>query len=363
MKTLYIRGDYSVCPQPLSLDTYGRCENSCRLCFIKSMEQTLLKNKVADGDQPCDAGELNYKLNSIMNKRSNDATARFVRDGQPCIIGRKCEPMGSLEKQYHATKKCLKVLKDWNVPGIPETKGWVTSDYYDLLSGVCYSITPGDEVLYGLMDPKLPGYRERLSMAKSAVASGLPVFIKAEPIVPHFYGYDVLEQFIRDVADTQAHSVNFSAYRVHNMPIDYKLFRDAKTGYNFKDIVLSLNKWNDYCTKLFEFCKTYGVRGVSPDWVQNNSIESCCGFDGIFKSHHFTMQYAAKLLRERGQVDWKDMSAVSLFDGVDYEKFREIWNGKKTHFNPKDIEGVHSIGMDENLDIIYGKKSLMTLFG
>lgn len=356
MKGIYIRGDYTVCPQPLSLDTYTGCEFNCRFCFIKTMEQTLLKNKIKNGLLPIDTVELENKVRRI--EKGDKNVFNMVNRGHPVIVGRKCEPYGKLEKEHQATYKSLKILKDNNITVTAETKGWIDAKNYDYLDGVNYSFTPINDEMSKHFEPGLPNYTERLETIKNLVKSGVKVFVKGEPIIPSLYPKTDLEQWIRDVADTNAISVNFSAYRVHNLPLDYKNF--SKSGYDFKECMKSLNDWDSYATLLHQYCDDYGIRGVSPDWVisyPSHLCESCCGYDGHFPAHKLSMQHASNLMSKSDKVTIddiiKDNDGLLLNEYID--GFKKIWNSSNGYYTLADINGIIRQCKDQNGNWIYEK--------
>jgi DNA repair photolyase/very-short-patch-repair endonuclease len=328
-------------------------------CFIKSMEKTLLKNKVKAGLQPLDYYLLEKELSAIRSGKRSDIVSKFVNNDQPVIIGRKCEPFGKSEKNHKATFKCLRALKNYGIPAIPETKGWITSEYHELLKGVNLSVTPGSDEVYAKLEPDLPNGTDRINLAGTLTDIGIKVFIKAEPIIPYFYDFAELERFVRAVADVGATNLNFVSYRSHNLPIEYAKMKSVDVDYI--QMYQSMKDWPTYANELFELCDTYGVRCVSPDWtLPQNKFESCCGYDGHFSCHHFTFQYAVKKIKESGSVSWEDMEKVCMFGERDREKFKEIWNGKAGYYNLKDYPTIKSCSKTRDGDYIYSTKDRLT---
>jgi hypothetical protein len=190
--------------------------------------------------------------------------------------------------------------------------------------------------------------------------SGVKVSVKGEPIIPALYEKTDLEKWIRDIADTGALTVNFSSYRVHNLPIDYKNY--SKSGYDFKECLKSLNKWEDYAISLQQYCYDYGVKGVTPDWIisyPDHLCESCCGYDGYFPSHKLSMQHASNLMMKKDRVTFTDIlkDNDNLLDEEYQNIFRERWNSKMGYYTLADINGIIRQSQDKNGDWIYEKNN------
>ena len=223
--SLYVRGDFHVCPNPLCCDPYSICEYNCHYCFTKEMESGILKRKAEKGLRPNKVEELKRKLRIAFDTRqeSKDPAILGLREGLPVLVGRKCDPLCPSERKYGVTLKMLRELKRYNVPSIMETKG-VTSDhaYFDNLSGVLVSLTPGTENLHDALEPGTPSFGERIKFAKILKDSGLWVGLVAEPIIPSVNDKQELFEEYSDMAvSIGVDHICFGGYRVHNPKLAY----------------------------------------------------------------------------------------------------------------------------------------------
>jgi len=357
--SLYIRGDYYVCPNPLSLDTYNICEHNCVFCFNKEMEQTLLKKRAAQGLKPLDLKNLEKQL------------PKFLDLKLPIIIGRKCEALCFSERYHRNTIKALKLLRDYEAGVVIETKGFFLKEHFDLLSklnaGVNVSVTPGSDNLALKLEPGLPTYSERFRVAKELKEIGLWIGIKGEPIIPGVNtNSEDIDKFIDRCAELKPDHVNIGDYRIHNLKVAKERWR--KAGYDL--LFIAMNKkdyWLSVAIYLFRNLRAAGLRVTSPDWVnfwRLNDCISCCGFDGKFNYHKFNFQYAMKLIEQKGKVKFGDLLKYNVFGEKAAEKFKKVWNNPgNRYFTPADAPGIKVVGYDGEGNKIYGKlKTLKEAF-
>jgi len=375
--SLYIRGDFHVCPNPLSLDPYTKCEYDCRFCFVKEMEYTVLKKRAEKGLAPIDLECLRRKLTQAFDSKNDtvDPVVMALREGLTVIIGRKCEALCPLEFKVGRTLDCLELLNLYGVPTVIETKGVIPDDCFhqyskvleELKAGFNISLTPGPDSLVEKLEPGTPKYSERWEFAARLLDAGFWVGIKSEPIIP---GVNDDEKWIHEFADIASKigvkHVNFGEYRIHNARIAAERMKSA--GFNLAKIIrLKREGWLGKSRKIFDILKSYGLKVTTPDWVNFgdiNDCESCCGFDGVFPVHCFTFQRAVKLLTVRDKVYFDDLLIHNIFGSKYAEKFREIWNGKRGYYTLADVPGVELIGYDDEGNAIYGKnRNLTNIFG
>lgn len=369
--SLYIRGDFHVCPDPLSLDPYNTCEWSCCYCFIKQMEQGILKSKVKEGLKPNDAANLEKVCHSAFDTRreSRNPTVLALRAKLPVIIGRKCDPFCPSESKFKATEKVLEVLDRYGVTSVIETKG--VEGVEDAVTkrskvGVLVSIMPGSESIHDSLEPGTPGFEDRFELARSLKNRGIWVGLIAEPIIPSVNDrQDYFERYADMASELGADHVNFGGLRVSNPKFAYASLKSA--GFDLVEILKAKEKgWRDIGDRFFSTLKSRGLKVSSPDWDlfhAQNSCEGCCGLDQ-FGLHHFTFQKACEVLKEKGRVRWQEVASHNIFGEKYLSKFREIWDGKRGYYNLTDVKGIHVVGHDENGDVIYGKgRSLAEAFG
>jgi len=346
---MYIRGDFYVCPNPLSLDPYSICPYDCVFCFVKEMEQTMLKRKASKGFRPTSLDEVETKLRRAFNREReyNDPVVRALRESITVIIGRKTEPLSHLDQQN--TIRAIRLLKDYNYPMVIETKGYIAGDLFKLLSeakvGINISVTPGSDELARKLEPGLPVYSERFRLAKELREIGIWVGIKSEPIIPSVNDNPSdIDRFVENCVEA---GVN------HDMTAIIR----AKKAH-----------WVKIGRYIFDKLRSAGMPVTSPDWVNFglvNSCESCCGLDGSFPFHKFTLQHALNLIKQKGRVTLEEMAKFNIFGDEYFEKFRKVWNNKENrYYSLADVKGIKVVGYDDDNNKIYGKARDVTgVFG
>jgi len=361
---IYIRGDFAFCPNPLSADTYNMCPYDCVFCFTKIAEKTYLKNKVKKGLKPYKDHNSILKKAFASEKEYSDPTIKFLRERFPVIIGRKSEPFCPQEKNERATLKLMRELHDYGVPIALETKGIIPGEeYFELISFINISVTPGEQKLHQKLEAGTPSYEERFKMAKDLSDRGIWVGIKAEPIISTVNDLPgMLNRFARACKDANVKHVNFGDLRI-TKPIKLMDERFKTVGLDLKTILKEkLRTWRPIGEYFFSVLKKRGLKVTSPDWVnfyEQNDYVSCCGLPTY---HYMNMVYAAQLIKKRGKVSFKDIKDP-IWDKKSVEKMRGIWNSKGDYYTPKDLSQVERIGKDLNGDSIYMKNPLKKLWG
>jgi len=361
--SLYIRGDFFVCPNPLSLDPYTICEHNCSFCFTKQLEQTLLKRKAQKGLKPYDTKALERTLKIAFSRTDYESPViGALRAGLPVLVGRKCEPLCKSEREYRATLRVLRLLADFDVPTVVETKGFIPSDEYfkvlgEMNAGVNVTLTPGpDELAKRFHEPTT--YSERWGLISELRASGIWVGITGEPII---HGFNDKPEYIRAWLDKarelKVTHVNFGDFRVSNTKIAAEMLKSS--GVWLTDIIEAKAKtWLEVGRFIFEEAHKRNLICVTPDWVNFwslNDSESCCGFLGFrFKFHLCTFQHALALIKRNRRVKLNEVLSHNIYGEKYAEKFRELWKGKPGYFSLADAQNVRKIGVDGEGFPIYG---------
>lgn len=373
MRTTYVRGDFIVCPNPLSADSYSCCEYNCRYCFLHEMYYGMMKKTYQKGLLPTDLKELERILKTAFGSRKDtkNPTILALRENLPVIIGRKCEPLCPSEAKYHNTAKMTELFNDHGVKAILECKG---ADLYDTeeqssitdnATGFLMSIIPATLEDQHKLEPDSPGSDERFNFAESLKEMGLWVGLTAEPLLPTIADKpDVIESYANRAWEIHADHVNFGEYRSHIAKVSQKNL--AKVGISLRSILQGMQNWFELGTKFMKTIQSYDIKCSTPDWVNFgflNDCEGCCGLDE-FGTHKTTMQHAVQILKKNNKVYLKDIIDTSFPSSSEIDHIAKIWNGDKKHFNLSDIKNISEVGTDEFNNKIYGKtkqKSIMEL--
>lgn len=336
---LYIRGDFHVCPNPLSADTYPDCLYNCQYCFVKTTPKFM---------KP--------KPDKNMFKAMLDSLPRYekLKDKLPVIVARKSEALHP--KIASESIRYMETLRNYGFKVILETKQVINPDKLsEAVDGVFVSLLPGSESLISKLEPNLPSPDKRFNFAKELIDIGKWVGFITEPLLPSVDTDEkLLDEHLRKVANTGAKIVNFGAIRVNNAKAIYQNFKNIGLDL-LKVIQTQKEKWIDIGLRFFEIGHKYGLKVTSPDWINFgfiNDTEGCCGLDE-FGVHHMTFHYALRVLKKKHKVTFDEIAKNNLFGKSHLKKFRERWNGDKNHYTLDDVEEVYSCGVDENGNEIY----------
>jgi len=363
--SLHVRSDFYVCPNPLGMDTYTICENDCAFCFIKSYERGWQKKRAQAGLAPISTKELRNVLTKARSeKKYHDPVIQAIRYGLPVTVGRKSEPFCKAEETYHATRDALKVLDEFDIPFIVETRE--TRHIVETMSkmttkcGVNVSMLLGGGAAHDRMEPGTSEYTDRWEMIGTLKAMGMYVGLITEPFI---FGltedWAEIEKFAMMASSYKVDHVNVGELRVTGDTVGFAN-RLAMAGV---DLVESIRRtkdgWVPAGRKLFETFREHNVPISSPDWVNffaKGSCYSCCGLDKFHSSHHFTFQHALELIQATATADWDTMLKCNPFGPVFAEKFRKIWNGDPRYYGLTDVKDVVKLETDENGNAVYGWK-------
>lgn len=358
MVGIYVRGDFYVCPNPLSFDPYSKCEWNCRYCWIKEMEETILRKS---SFKLFDVKSLERTLRNAFSERypSIDPVIEALRAKLPVLIGRKCEPFGPSEKIYGATRKALEIFDDYGVTAIIETKGvervFETVSKFEKV-GVLISVIPGPESLRRVLEPEAPSFEERFRLARALRESGVWVGLTAEPIISSVNDRkEYFEEYLNRAREARVNHVNFGGYRLHKPKLAYERLKAA--GVDLLEVVKAKRDWRSKGLEFFRLAKERGLAVSSPEWdlfYEENSCVSCCGLDE-FGYHKFNFQYALKILKEKGKVSFSDVTSYNVFGPKFLEKFERIWEGDGIHYNLRDAVGVQCLGRDQKGRLVFGR--------
>jgi DNA repair photolyase len=357
----YIRKDFFVCPDPIYMDVYSKCEYECRYCYIKISEGTYRKQQCSKPIHSVIQDTFEADLHKMLDN-PNCAVTRLIRQNNvPVMLSGKCEPFCPFEFTNKSTQRVCKALHEQDVPIAFETKGileGILPFIKDINAALNITIIPGTDDQCRSLEPYTPIYSKRFQWAKELRENGIWVGVKAEPIIANFNSSkDTILKWVNDCASANVCHVSFHDMRLEPSQI-------VALSNNLEAIGVSLAKvvegyrtsWDEIANFTFDALKSAGLKVSSPDWVRfgtKNSCQSCCGLDTVFGAHRFNYQYATKLLATQ-PVSFSDLVKENVM-GKPYEySFEDVWNDPKC-FRLCDVKGVKVISRDEKNRPIFGK--------
>lgn len=367
------RGDSLVCPQAFGGDIFAGCSMGCWFCFCREMEQVFY-NKYYQGwnshiVRPCDPDDYKKLFDRAFgnDKETDDWKIKCLRQGLPFNMGSKAETFAVEDFEFDVVVKVLELFREYKVPVIFETKShYIGLQRYldiikDLNCAVIVAIMGGSDTLNYKLEPGAPPATMRWNLVKELNRRNIWTGVRWEPIMYGINSRDsILSDFATKAKENKAKHVSLYNYRTSNWKIAKKQFE--KRGWNYvKMLEGNLDEnWRPIGKKFFEYLQNEGVRASSPDFVNfpfDNSCESCCGVDELFKPYEFTFQHACRLIKEKGFVCWDDMENVTFREPEAYERMKKVWNGGGQYYSLADSPEIVVLDVDSSGRNIYGKKS------
>lgn len=293
-------------------------------------------------------------------EESEDPVIRALRSGHTIVIGRFSEPLCRIEEKKQATAKLVRLLDEFGIPSIVETKGRFYPEFFDLIReidefGINLSILPSGEQLHERLEPRTPTYEERWNVAKRLRSSGLWVNIKCEPLIVGVNTKKkMFKRFAYNAAETRVNHVTWYGLEVYDREIAKRRF-EKKNLVLDRHLQLQREKWVQIGKKIRRTLAEEGISNSTKDWVHfDNDTISCCGFDGRFPIHTFNWQYAKKKLTSGGQVAFSDLKDENIFGKKFNTEFKEVWNQKSTEgYTLADLPNVHRVKDEETGNFTY----------
>ncbi len=357
----YIRKDFFVCPNPIYMDVFSKCEYDCKYCYIKISEGTYRKKQCSEPIHSVVQPKFERDLKRMLDKPDSPVTRLIRKLNVPVMLSGKCEPFCRYEFRVKITQHVSRIFHEQDVNVAFETKGileGVMPLLKDINAAVNITIIPGNDDQCRKLEPYTPIYSQRFKWAKELRENGVWVGVKAEPIIANFNSSkETILKWVNDCANANVCHVNF-----HDMRLDPSQI--IALANNFDSIGVSLanivegykNDWDDIANFTFDALKSAGLKVSSPDWVrfsQKNMCQSCCGLDTAFGHSRFNYLHAGKLLQTQN-VSFDDICKENIMGEYYQYAMEDVWNDPKM-FRLSDIKGIGVIGHDDKNRPIYGK--------
>jgi DNA repair photolyase len=275
------------------------------------------------------------------DKETKNRIALGLRKGIAFGLGVRSEPfLLPIERETETTLKILKLFKEYNHPVLLLVKSNLPakSPYFDVLSemkvATVISIIAGDQRKIAKLEPHAPSSKERWQAIKTLNESGLWAAVKFEPVLPSINdSEDELRRFGAEALESDCQHITFYNYHASRKPMAKSNFE--KKGFDF-DKLWNANKdeaWQPNAKRIMKLFKSTGIPTSTADWVNmpfDSACESCCGIDLIWKNgfDKFTFRHACAVLKESGEVRWKDMvnANPTLYNEEDFNLMKRLWN-------------------------------------
>ena len=310
-------------------------------------------------------------LTLAFSEKPCNETLMMLRKGHPVKIGSKSENFQQMESEKRITFEALKLLKEYSLPIIVETKSSLIAnpEYFSLLTSLpklylIESLLAGSESVRNLFEPTIAPLDERLKILETFHNSGIFTSTKIEPLMP---GINDSEEDLKELAEKlkgKVDSISFYNYRTSNYSRARKTF--AEHGLDW-DKMGRLNWNNDYLFEMEKrafkiFREVFGIVACA-DWVNiglENSVPNCCGLPITDKLYKYTWLYALYKISQKGKVSYSEIRDESdiilkkdkplmepLWKNGKSDKRYSLWDARNVYFQKYDEEGFPIFGKEK----------------
>ena len=180
------------CPKKYSFSPYTGCSHACLYCYITS-----------------------YIPNAFHARLKKDLFRRLKKEvgkvDTYISMSNSSDPYTPEEEELGATRKCLKIFKEKDVPLLIITKSNMVARDIDILSdmraSVSITITTLRDEIAKKMEPYAPPPSKRLEALKNLSKDGIPCSVRLDPIIPGINEGEV-EKIVEAVAPYVHHIVS-----------------------------------------------------------------------------------------------------------------------------------------------------------
>jgi len=274
-------------------------------------------------------------------KETTNKVALGLRKGIAFGLGVRSEPfMPKIEEKKRITLKILELFKEHDHPVLLLVKSDLPAKapYFRLLSemkvATVISIIAGNDIKVKKLEPNAPTSRARWDAMKTLNESGLWAGVKFEPVLPTINdSEEELRRFGAEALESHCRHITFYNYHCSRRPMAKTKFQQEGFDYEKMWKANADEPWKPKAERILKLFKSTGIPTSTADWVNfpfKSDCESCCGIDLVWLNgfNKFTFRHACAVLKERGEVRWKDMVEAdpALYDQADFDLMKRLWN-------------------------------------
>lgn len=158
------------CPPKFSFNPYTGCAHNCIYCYatyIPRFNQLRLKK------------DLFRKLEKDLQKLPYNALISMSNSS---------DPYPPAERSLEITRRCLEIMRDYDIRLLIVTKSDIVARDIDLLSemrcAVSVTVTCVSDSIASKIEPNAPKPEKRIKALKEIKNSGIPVILRLDPVIP-----------------------------------------------------------------------------------------------------------------------------------------------------------------------------------
>ncbi len=179
------------CPPKYSLNPYTGCAHNCIYCYatyIPKFHHLRLKK------------DLFRKLEKDLQELPSNALISMSNSS---------DPYPPIERSLEITRKCLKIMKDYDIRLLVVTKSDIVARDVDLLSemrcAVSITVTCLSDSLASKIEPNAPKPEKRIEALRMLKDAGIPIILRLDPVIPYLTENEALK--VLEVCDFVDHVV------------------------------------------------------------------------------------------------------------------------------------------------------------
>jgi DNA repair photolyase len=373
-----LSSQFPFCGIPLRLDSYSRCQFSCRYCFASARGGASKPRHLRIADPK----RLERRLNALKDRPPQSAIDELLVRRIPIHLGGMSDPFSPLERKTETTLEMLRILQKYQYPTLISTKGTMAAEpsYRDILVAenfvVQYSVTCASDEQSLAIDFGAPSTSERLKAAERLARAGVKTTIRNQPLLPN-QAKDA-ERIVRLAAATGAAHLSVEHLKLP-IELDWRnreaLDRAAGLDLNGyyasrkslrvgREWVLPVADRLDLILDLKRLANKLGMTfgAADTDLLHFSDGNVCCsGADvfGLGSGFGYNFLRAVKLGMEENRISvgslrhhWRPKGSIEQFvnshsrlqDGRVEDYIRHRWNGVNNGPSPLMFYGVQDSG-------------------
>lgn len=274
-----------------SANPYQGCEHGCVYCYARNSHEYWGYGAGLDFERTIlikhNAPQLLVKKLKSKNWEPN-----------PIVFSGNTDCYQPIERKTEITRKCLKILLDWQNPVGIITKNSLILRDLDILKPlaqkglltVVISITSLSETTRRLLEPRTASIKKRLQTVKTLTEAGIPVTVMMAPIIPALTSHEILP-LSKAVAKAGAQRISYTVVRLNGQLAQiFTSWLEATMPDKAQKILNQIAEC--HAGKLSDSRFGARMRGQGPIADQINDLIS------LAKSRYFTNQPKVELRRD-----------------------------------------------------------------
>ncbi|MCP4110920.1 MAG: radical SAM protein [Desulfobacteraceae bacterium] len=240
------------------INPYIGCTHGCIYCYARFMGRFTGHTKEKWGEY------LDIKSNAseLLERKLN----RMKSHKGIFFIGSVTDAYQPHEKKYKVTRQLLKLLKNYDVHIVIQTKSNLILRDTDILSqfsqcDVGFTIITLDDMVRKIFEPRTSSIESRLDALSKLKNAGLQTYAFIGPIIPDFTDVKaVIEAVSYKVTGVMAESLNISAGNWNDIQATIKKYRPKIQTEQYKKRVKDPNYWMIVEQEYNDLCKKYSIK-------------------------------------------------------------------------------------------------------